>query len=442
MNTKAVQWLYQELPELVSKGVLSSESSDNLHRHYGVIKTTDKKGLALMLCGILGALLIGLGIISIIAHNWENLSRAVRGIISFLPLIIGQGLALMVLLKWPTSSALKEGTATFLSLMVGASIALISQTYNIPGETPDFILTWMLLILPVAYLMQAAIPAAFFAAGIASWAGCVAGNMWQPSNLSEPVLFWPLLGLIIPLFIWTIRQEKYIIRSTILSFVIAVSVIFGTGFSLGRIFADSWIIIYPSLAAVFFFLGSWEFKTPSQNWQRSFQVLGGLGSFILMFVMSFKEVWKYKGYGNLFYSQYDVSSWQAVPAHIFTLLLTGAALLCFVHSVKHKDHMKTLFCALPIVALIGYGFLGGVPEAAMWLLSGYLLVVSVARIMLGVQNDNLGVVNSGMFMLAALVAARFFDSDIDFVIKGLVFILIGAGFLVTNVIMLKKRGQS
>jgi hypothetical protein len=34
MNKKMVQWLYKELPELVSKGVLSQSVADQLHEHY------------------------------------------------------------------------------------------------------------------------------------------------------------------------------------------------------------------------------------------------------------------------------------------------------------------------------------------------------------------------------------------------------------------------
>jgi len=51
------------------------------------------------------------------------------------------------------------------------------------------------------------------------------------------------------------------------------------------------------------------------------------------------------------------------------------------------------------------------------------------------------VVNTGMLMLAILIIARFFDSEISFVIKGLVFIAVGIGFLVTNIVLVRqKRG--
>lgn len=56
----------------------------------------------------------------------------------------------------------------------------------------------------------------------------------------------------------------------------------------------------------------------------------------------------------------------------------------------------------------------------------------------GIRNNNLAVVNTGMLMLAILIIARFFDSDISFIIKGLVFIIVGIGFLVTNAILARR----
>jgi len=433
MNNKALQWLYQELPDLVNKGVLPQEAADKLRNHYGEIKSTDKKWFVLILCGVLGALLIGLGIILLFGHNWEELSRPVRAVLSLLPLVTGQALALWVLLKRPASHAFKEGTATFLSLMVGASIALISQTYNIPGDTSDFILSWMLLIVPLAYLMEATIPAAIYVAGITAWSG----HFWN--SPLQSVIFWPLLVLVVPHFIWSLRQEKYTIRAAILALVMAISVCFGAGFSLGKAWYGSWIIIYSSIMALFYYLGSWEFEGISTNWQRPFRILGGLGVFIMMFLLTFRFPWE-SVTGRYHYIRNEVSFWAVLPDNALTLLLVGTALLVFLGYVKRKDLMRALFGALPLLALMGYVFSGARVANALLLFNAYLFVVSVTRLTIGIRTNNLGVINTGMFMLSALILARFFDSDINFIIKGLIFISIGIGFLMTNVVILRRKG--
>ncbi len=61
-----------------------------------------------------GALLIGAGIILMLAHNWEDLSRPVRAALSFLPLLLAQGLAGWALVRRPESLAWREGTGALL----------------------------------------------------------------------------------------------------------------------------------------------------------------------------------------------------------------------------------------------------------------------------------------------------------------------------------------
>jgi uncharacterized membrane protein len=76
--------------------------------------------------------------------------------------------------------------------MVAASIALVAQTYNIPGDMPLFILTWMLLIVPLTYLIQITMPAIIYMVGVSVWVTCVSLNLF---------LFWPLFLLLLPIFL-------------------------------------------------------------------------------------------------------------------------------------------------------------------------------------------------------------------------------------------------
>lgn len=431
MNKMGIKLLYQELPELITRGILTQETADKIRQYYGEVKSISKMTVMLIILGTIGALLIGLGIILLLAHNWEQLSRFTRAVLSFIPLVIGQGLALWVLWKRPQSSAFKEGSATFLSLMVGASIALISQTYNIPGDAGTFILTWAFLIMPLAYLMQASIPAAIYLVGITVWSG----THWD--NPAKAILFWPLAAITIPHFIWALRQEIYTLRTTIFSLIMVICVSFAVSFSLGKTWHGSWIIIFPSVYSIFYFLGRLEVNKITTNWQRPLRLIGAVGLFIFAFQFTFRYTWQHLhdySYGM----NRNIAGINALPDYIITIVIIAAAILLFYDQVKRKNITISLLGAVPLLAIIAYLVRGQSAVLPLMIFNVYLFVLSLSRIIAGFRSNNFAVINIGMLMLAILIIARFFDSDISFIIKGLVFIIIGIGFLVTNAILARR----
>lgn len=433
MSKKNLLWLYQELPQLVAKGVLSSKAAENLRQYYGEAKSVSKKWFMLIVCGVTGTFLIGLGIILLFAHNWEDLSRSMRAFLSFLPLVAGQALAAWVLLKRPKSGAFKEASAVFLSLMVGASIALISQTYNIPGDATSFTLSWMLLIVPLVYLMQASTPALIYLAGITVWAGC----FWD--NPAKAVLFWPLAAVIMPHFIWACRRDTYKVRTMLLALGMIISVCIGSGFSLGITWPGSWTIIYSSIFAIFYFLGNGEFSGRPANWRGPFRFVGVLGIFILSFIFTYGDVWKSLTQ-EYYYFNRQITALGVIPDYIITFSIVAAAVYFFYTYLKRKDILKTLFAVMPVLAILAFSLSGQAAVFSSLIFNLYLLVLSLSHIIIGTRDNALGVVNMGMIMLAVLIIARFFDSDINFIIKGVAFILVGSSFLATNVAILRRRG--
>jgi dipeptide/tripeptide permease len=48
------------------------------------------------------------------------------------------------------------------------------------------------------------------------------------------------------------------------------------------------------------------------------------------------------------------------------------------------------------------------------------------------------VMNGGLLITAGMIVARFFDSDLPFLIRGITFIVLGIGFLATNLVLLRR----
>jgi len=434
MSKKHVFWLYRELPELVSKGVLSDEAAERLRQHYGEAEPISKRRIALTIFSVVGAVLIGSGIILLLAYNWEQLTRPARVVLSLAPLIVGQALAAWTLWSGKESAAWRESTATFLMLGIGASIAVIGQTYHVPGDLGEFLFTWMILSLPLVYLMNASVTAVYMA-GITWWSG------FTRFQQGTPQLFWLFLALAIPHIVQAARENRYAVRPIFLSWALALCVSVGTGFMMEGVLPGTWIIVYSALAAVFYLAGHrWFGKAPAM-WQRPFETVGALGVAVLSLVLTFRGVWEHLGWRSFYWGAH-ISRIAVAADTILAVALTSAALTLITIHVRKGLSRHVVFGAMPVLAIIGFSF--GINETgasiAMVLFNVYLFALSIVTISDGVRDNRLGTVNFGMLMLAALIVARFFDSDIGFVARGVGFIVIGIGFLATN-LMLVQRGK-
>ncbi len=67
-------WITQVLPELVREGLITADQAERIRARYAADPQRSGNRM-LLVFAILGSLLVGLGIILIIAHNWDELRR-------------------------------------------------------------------------------------------------------------------------------------------------------------------------------------------------------------------------------------------------------------------------------------------------------------------------------------------------------------------------------
>ncbi len=109
----------------------------------------------------LGGILLGLGVITFVAANWQEWSKTVK-LILLLSLFLGVNIAGFYL--WRTqkneelSSGIKrrfgEGLFIFGALSLGANISLMAQMFHISGSPYGLFLVWGLGVLTMAYSLQ------------------------------------------------------------------------------------------------------------------------------------------------------------------------------------------------------------------------------------------------------------------------------------------------
>ena len=72
----------------------------------------------------------------------------------------------------------------------------------------------------------------------------------------------------------------------------------------------------------------------------------------------------------------------------------------------------------------------------------YALLLGIDILARGIRTNSIARANFGLLLIAALAVSRFFDSDLSFLTRGVGFILVGAGFLVANILLFKKRATA
>ena len=91
--------IIKAIPEMLREGLISEESADKIQSYYAGRADNAQKRI-FVIFGILGAALVGLGIILIIGHNWDHLSRPLKTILAFIPLIAGQAFCALSLFRF------------------------------------------------------------------------------------------------------------------------------------------------------------------------------------------------------------------------------------------------------------------------------------------------------------------------------------------------------
>lgn len=427
---KAIAWLYGEMPGLEAAGILSGETSALLRTHYGPVNVRSNRSLALLLFSILGAASIGLGIILLLAHNWNGLGRPLRTLLSFVPLMAGQAAVWHTLLRRPDSAPWREGSAVFLALAVGACISLVSQTYHIKGDMGAFLLTWLVLGAPLIYVLNATATALLYIAGLTCWAAAV-----QFAN-GQALLFWPLAAFLAPHVWMAQRGHPGGPRVRLLSWGVCAAAPFAVGFVMEKAMPGVWIVVYSALFCGMFLAGRGLFGSARFN---AFHVAGFAGVAALTLVLTYEGVWRGIGW-NHFRSGPGYNSLAEWQDYLMALAaLSGVALLA-VRPFRGKDWLAVASAGLPVLAVLGFtaSAMDAPADVIMGMFNLYALVFGAVTVVTGLERDDLVMVNAGMAMVSMLIILRFFDADLGFTVRGVLFIVLGFAFLGANLAIVRR----
>jgi hypothetical protein len=423
------RWLAEQLPAWEREGIVTAEGARTLRERYAA---EPQGGLAQMVVGAVGALLIGTGLIAVLAYNWDDFPRWVRLVLALGPLAATQAVSWWVLQKDEAAKPWqREAAALAQTLAVGAAMALVSQIYNLPGKWTDLIFWWCVVSVPLAWVLRSQAVASAYLIGITVWTIAQAADrgFGFAGGVADVRLWYPLLlAGILPLWPGPELRDRPASGSRL---VLAASALIGlfavAAYAAAQPLGLPWLALLSAAAVLLFPLDRAGIAEPLAC--KPQVLLGGLALVVMALIATYED-----------------------PAHDFArsvrpalglgwcwLLLTvvaGFAILAFRQGRFAVLAVAGLTVVPLLAAPLSADDTSGWPVAIAYSL--VLLATAITLIALEFLGRQ-GAARIGAALIALLVILRMADADVSLLVKGLAFIVIGSGFLAFNAFITRRR---
>ncbi len=437
MQRNHTRWLNEQLPELVESGVLDPETAKRIAEHFATENAGWRREVVF---AILGAVLLGGGVILLVAHNWQDLSRPARVVVAFAPLVGCQLLAAWVLRARSTSAAWREGVGGGLALAMASCLALVWQTYHIPDDFQNLLFYWLLLVVPIAYLLEARLPLLLYSFGTWTWL------LQHDSAIDQgrQMLYWLFLALQLP-FLWrSARSDKARSWITLLTWSAAISSYFGVGMTLDtQGSARLTLVLFGVLFAGHLALSKPWGESGRLRWGSPLRSSAVLGTVIVAITASYRDVWR--NMPTLAEQLPTTGSWALALRVALLVVGLGATLWLLKSSDRRTVPADLSRLVVPVVALaLAGGYLAAsLGVDAFWIALIFNLLSAcwaLAAVLIGFRDGRASLVNGGLALASMLILLRFLDADLGLLPRALAFLAAGTAFLWAN-LALSRRSE-
>lgn len=191
--------LEKRLPLWSEQGWVTADHAQQILAYEAEQDTHGPKYLTLAF-SLLGVILLGSGVITFFAANWQEMTKLMKLIVLFGAMWLSYGLAWFFeqrqAMPWLAQAMLLLGVILF-----GSNIMLIAQIYHISEHFPNGILLWALGGVLVAYLVHSQ-PAMVAALGLGLlWSWLESEGYWH-------TVHWPFLAFL-TLTLWPIVRGRW-----------------------------------------------------------------------------------------------------------------------------------------------------------------------------------------------------------------------------------------
>ncbi|BAZ30845.1 hypothetical protein NIES4074_33120 [Cylindrospermum sp. NIES-4074] len=448
--------LRQEAQLWRDEGLISSSQHQQLADRYqfNKLEADARERFVFIVIGI-GGLLLGLGVITFVAANWQTWTREVKFIL-LMSLFLSTAITGFYTWREPLLAkaegkkpqagkrVLGEALLILSAFILGATLLLMAQIFNVSGSTPELFLAWGFGVLVMAYSLSLNSLGilAIVLVQIGYWQGL--GDLWYSSNdltwARFVVQHMPLLSwlLFVPL--------AYFCRSRWIFGLAAVAFATSLQFNLTPLPLLTTADLAPWVASFAFALPPalfWSYDDllfPTINY-RLFQPLArslALVCFgVFFYLLSFRSQWLAP---DLVYNQStNFVNGRSLPI-IDLGILSGLAVLQWLYLLRQTNNparreviftlaIITTFLAFLTVVPFWHQAINRIGDLGIFIFNVLLAFLAWGLIQEGLKLRDRRSFWSGILLFTLQIISRVLEYDTDLLFKSLVFILCGSAVM-------------
>ena len=376
--------LTQEMESWLREGLITPEQREKILARYRFLTEAEAKatpGRLITTISILGAILVGVGVILFIAANWSEVPRWGKLSLIFGAMITAYGLGYWM--RYEKEDYPKVGAALIFlgTLIFGAGIFLIAQIYHITVHYPNGPLLWGLGVLPLAYLLRFKTVLSLAILDVLLWLGMeasfhITGGV---SGYGSPLVFVTLF-LLAGLALWGLGlmhrarnalrplSPPYVVIGALVSF--SAGFVFTFDVFRGNFGSAGLIVFY--LGAVFLFLVSVISVVVSPVKERGWLAETGGISSVMALCLGLALLYRGLPGGERYVTA--VNAMTLASNIVFAAAIIGVIVLGYMKRYTPYINIGLLFFVLDVIARYFDFFWKLLPRSVFFIAGGLILL--------------------------------------------------------------------
>lgn len=449
--------LRQEAQVWRTEGLITDSQHEQLAQRYqfNTLDTSSRNQFVMILIG-LGSILIGLGVITFVAANWQELSKNAK-VLLLVSLFVSVNTTGFYIWRKSSDSSKRLGTGLLIlgALILGANMGLMGQIYQVNNSFYELMFAWGIGVIAMAYSLRLTSLSllAILLIWIGQWGFAINNafdNAWLYQRLSWSSLLgehMPILACIMFLPLAYLCKSRWVFAFSAIAIVSALLSNLGFyTYGIGSLFNLSTLQIGGLAIALFLaippiLLWSYDDFRVNLPLSKSFKVISQNLALIYLagvfYSLSFYSLWDSWSREPLARDLSEVSLFPLIDL----LILVAIGIWQWVRLGKRMTRHRPLqsqdlttivigsFIGVSVLISIWHTYVAQIPEFATFAFNALLFILSIGLMREGLTHGQRRAFWFGLLLLVLRILNWFFLANTGLFFKSLVFVLCGVGVI-------------